>query len=201
MNVFSNLEEIERRAYRSSYSDGIIDLFAGLSLVVIGVIWIWAEDYGGLAGILPAVLTPTVIPLRRQVVESRGGYVRWSSRRRRWEKRNMWGALGAGGAILLLGMAVFLVAERPGSGRDLLFDAGPGLLAFLLAIVAVVLGFLVEHWRFFAYAAALVAGGVLAVILEANPGWPLFVAGIVVAGVGAIMLVQYLRANPAVDTR
>jgi hypothetical protein len=201
VNLHASLDEIERRAYRSSYSDGIIDMFVGLALLVIGAIWIWAEDYGGLAGILPAAFAPSVIPLRKRVVESRGGYVRWNSSRRRREQRSVWGAFGAGVALLLLGGAALVVAEASGSGRELLLDAGPGLLAFLLALVAIVLGMLVEQWRFFTYAAALVAGGVVAVISEANPGWPLLAAGIVVAAVGAIMLVRYLRAYPAVDER
>jgi hypothetical protein len=199
MDTPNDLEAMEREAYRSSYSDGIIDIFVGLSLVVIGAIWVWAEDYGGLAGILPAIMAPTVIPLRKQIVEARGGYVRWTARRRRWERRNLWGAFGAGVATLLLGIVAYFMAEGSAPGRDLLADVAPGLLAFILAVVAIILAMMLESWRFFVYAAALIGGGLLAVADELNPGWPLLLAGIVVTIAGTVMLTRYLRANPVVD--
>jgi len=201
MNVSTNLDEIERRAYRSSYSDGLFDVFAGLSLVAIGAIWIWAEDYGGLAGVLPAVLFPSLVPLRKQIVEARGGYVRWSSNRRRWERRNVLGAVAAGVLLLLLGVVAYLVAADSSPGGGLVYELGPGLLAFLLAIVAAVLGLMVVQRRRFAYALCLVAAGAVAVIREANPGWPLFGAGILVAGAGVVMLVRYLRSHPVVESQ
>lgn len=201
VNTNTDLQAIEREAYRSSYADGIIDLFVGLSLAMIGAIWIWASEYGGLAGILPAVMAPTLVPLRKQVVEARGGYVRWSAPRRRWERRNLWGAVGVGVATFVLGIAAFLVAEDAAPGRDLLSDLAPGLLAFILAIMAIILGVMMEHWRFFGYAAVLVTGGVVAAIDDASPGIPLLIAGIAVTAVGAVMLTRYLRANPVVDSQ
>ncbi len=195
----NELEAIERDAYRASYSDGIIDIFVGLSLAVIGAIWIWAEDYGGLAGILPAVMVPTVIPLRKQIVEARGGYVKWSAPRRRWEQRNLLVVFGAGVATFLLGIAAFFMFESGGTARDLLTDIAPGMLAFILAVLALLIGAMMEQWRFAIYAAVLVAGGVLAVIDDANPGLPLLIAGVVVTVIGVVMLVRYLRANPRVD--
>ncbi len=199
MDTNADLEAIEREAYRSSYSDGIIDVFVGLSLLVIGAIWVWAEDYGGLAGILPAVMTPSLIPLRKKIVEARGGYVKWSPPRRRWERRNLLGAIGAGVATFLLGIAAYLMAEGAAPGRDLVYEAAPGLLAFILAVMAIIIGMIMEHWRFFGYAGVLVAGGVVAVVYDTNPGLPLLLAGIAVTVVGAAMLVRYLRANPVVD--
>ncbi|MDJ0953939.1 MAG: hypothetical protein QNJ81_09680 [Acidimicrobiia bacterium] len=195
----NELEAIERDAYRASYSDGIIDIFVGLSLVVIGATWIWAEDYGSLAGVLPAVMVPTVIPLRKRVVETRGGYVKWSAPRRRWEQRNLVGVFVAGVATFLLGIAAYFMFESGGAARDLLTDIAPGMLAFILAVLALVLGAMMEQRRFFIYGAVLVAGGVLAVIEDANPGLPLLMAGVVVTAVGVVMLVRYLRANPRVD--
>ncbi len=195
----NELEAMERDAYRASYSDGIIDIFVGLSLALIGAIWIWAEEYGGLAGVLPAVMVPTIIPLRKQIVEARGGYVKWSAPRRRWERRNLVGMFGAGVATFLLGIAAFFMFESGGAARDLLTDIAPGMLAFILAVLALVLGVMMEQRRFVAYAAVLVGGGVLAVMDDANPGLPLLIAGVAVTVVGVVMLVRYLRANPRVD--
>jgi hypothetical protein len=200
VDASSNLEEVERRAYQSSYSDGIIDIFVGVSLLVIGAIWIWAEDYGAFAGMLPAVLAPSLLPLRKRVVEARGGYVRWSERRRRSERRNLWGAVAAGVAVLLLSGAAYFVAAGSGGSRDVLADFGPGLLAFILALLSFIIGMLIEQGRFFGYAAVLAAGGVLAVIADSNPGWPMLGGGVVVSIVGLVMLARYLRDNPVADS-
>ncbi len=194
----TDLQAMERDAYRAAYSDGTIDLFVGLSLIAIGAIWVWLEDYAGLAGILPAIAAPSLVPLRKQIVENRGGYVRWSAPRRRWERRNLWAMIGLGTMTFLLGIGAFFAFEDAGLGRDLLTDIAPGLLAFILAFIAVVLGVMVQHWRFFAYGVVLVAGGISAVLLESNPGMPLFSAGIAIALIGAAMLIMYLRANPVV---
>lgn len=199
MDAPNDLRAMEQAAYRSSYSDGIIDIFVGLSLVVIGAIWIWAEGYGGLAGIVPGIMAPSLVPLRKQVVESRGGYVRWSAPRRRWERRNLWGAFGAGVATFLLGIAAYFSFEGSMPGRDLLDDIAPGLLAFILAVVAIILSMMTESGRFLAYAAVLVGGGLVAVAMELNPGWPLLAAGVAVTVAGGVMLVRYLRANPVID--
>ncbi len=200
MEMETDLEAMERDAYRASYADGIVDIFVGLSFLVIGVIWIWATDYGGLAGILPAVMAPSLVPLRKQIVQSRGGYVKWGAPRRRWERRNLWGVAGGGGATLLLGIAAYFMFEGSSTGSDLLSDIAPGLLAFILALMAIVLGVMMQHWRFFGYSAVLVAGGVVAAALDTNPGVPLFIAGFVVAAAGTVMLVRYLQANPRLDS-
>jgi hypothetical protein len=200
VDASSNLEGLERRAYRSSYSNGIIDILVGVSLLVIGAVWIWAEDYGAFAWITPAVLVPSLLPLRKRVVETRGGDGR-SGERRRPDRRNLWGAVTAGVAVLLLGIAAYFVADGSGGRRDLLADFGPGLLVFILALLSFVIGMVIEHGRFFGYAAVLVAGGVVAVVADSNPGWPILGAGVVVSIGGVAMLVRYLRDNPVVGAQ
>lgn len=200
MNRTSDLNALESDLYRAAYSDGIIDLFLGFSLLFIGAIWIWAPDYGGLAGVLPAVMVPTLLPLRKQVVEPRGGYVKWGETRRRWERRNYWAMALAGVLVFLLGIAAFLVTANSSQGSDVLVEIAPGLLAFILAFVAVGLGFMMEAWRMFVYAAALAIGGALTVLAQGRPGWPLFGAGIVIVITGTAMLVRYLNENPVVSS-
>jgi hypothetical protein len=198
MDRTDDLTALESGLYRTAYSDGIIDLFFGFSLLFIGTIWIWAPEYGGLAGVIPAVMAPTLLPLRRQVVDPRGGYVKWGKTRRRWEKRNLWAMALAGLVVFVLGISAFLLAGNSSQGTDVLSDIAPGLLAFILAFVAVGLGFMMEARRMFLYAAALAIGGVLTVLSQGRPGWPLFGAGIVIVITGTVMLVRYLKENPVV---
>ena len=45
MDKQDTLQTLESGAYRRAYSDGIIDLFVGVSLCWIGAAWIWLPDF------------------------------------------------------------------------------------------------------------------------------------------------------------
>lgn len=195
-----NLDTLERGAYRASYSDGIIDLFVGLSLVWIGAAWIWLPDFAALAGVLPAIFVTPLLNARKQIVEKRAGYVKWSGPRRSWERRNLTVALLGGVALLLVGAGVFVAANGSGT-TDFMGAIGPGLPAFLLALMAIVLAFLLDAPRMLTYAVALVIAGVVAAATDANPGWPLLAAGAFVTAVGGLMLARFLNANPVTEAK
>jgi hypothetical protein len=197
MAEIGDIRELEQAAYRTSYSDGIVDVFVGLSLVWIGVAWIWLDDLAGVAGILPAVMVAAVLEGRKRIVQSRVGYVKWREPRRRWERRNVVVVLGAGIALFGLGIVAFLIADSRSDGAGILGPLGPGLLAFLLALLALGLGFLMSTGRMFAYAASLALGGLIAAGMDANPGAPLLAAGLVIAVTGAVLLIGFLRGTPS----
>lgn len=197
MDNHSVLQSLESDAYRRAYSDGIIDLFVGVSLLWIGLAWIWLPDFAGLAGVLPAVFVPVAMATRKRVVERRVGYVKWSEPRRNKERRNLIGLLGAGVLLFLAGIAAFLVVDGSLVSDDVLDSVMPGLLAWLLAILALGLAYAMEAWRFVVYAAALGIAGVITAIQQANPGWPMLASGVVITITGLTMLIGFLRANPA----
>jgi len=197
MTDTDNLDVLEQAAYRDAYSDGIVDLFTGLSLLWIGTAWIWLSDIAGMAGVLPAVFISVVLTGRKKFVEDRAGYVKWSPPRREWEKRNLVLLLVAGIAMFALGVIAYVVASS-GSDTGFIRSIGPGLLAFLLALTAAGLGIAFGARRLFAYAAMLMVGGIAAAWQDTSPGWPLLAAGVVVAGMGGYMLLRYAQANPSV---
>ena len=199
MTTQPDLGSLEDRAYRRTYTDGIIDLFVGLSLLWIGAVWIWLPDYAGLAGVLPAIFVAPVLAWRKQVVEPRTGYVKWAAPRRQWERRNLIALVGVGVLLFLAGVGAFVAFNEAPTDTDVVTAVMPGLLAWLLALVTVGLGFLIQAWRMFAYAAVLAASGVVAALAEANPGWPLFIAGAVVATTGVVMLAVFLRSHPVAE--
>jgi len=80
MNL-TNLEHLEGEAYQDSFSDGLVDVFLGLGLAVIGVTWLWLEPVAGLAGVFAAAIAGILVPVRRRIVEPRVGYVRWTAPR------------------------------------------------------------------------------------------------------------------------
>ena len=197
MDAGHDLKTLEQQAYLETYSDGTIDLFVGLSLTWIGAAWIWLHDLAGIAGIFPAVFITSMLGARKRLLESRLGYVKWSEPRRRWERQNLLGLLGAGTAILLIGIAAFLVVSD-GPSFPLVWVAA--LPAVLLALVAIGLGAVMRVGRMVGHGCLLLAAAAVTVGWELNPGWPLFVSGLAISAMGGVMLARFLSRNPSMDT-
>lgn len=194
-----DLQNLEQQTYRDSYSNGIIDIYIGISLLWIGVAWIWLPDIAGLAGALPAIFIAPMLVGRKRFSEKRIGYVKWTEPRRQWEHRNLVGALVLGTAFLLLGVGVYMFVSDSAADRDVLGNLAPGLIAWLLALVAIGLAFLMPARRMLAYAMVLIAAGIWTAQENASPGWPLLAAGTVVTVTGIAMLIRFIRSNPVVD--
>jgi hypothetical protein len=199
MTSNQELRNLEQRTYRDTYADGIIDIYIGISLLWIGVAWIWLPDIAGVAGVLPAIFITPMLLGRKRFSEKRIGYVKWTEPRRQWERRGLVGALVLGAVFLLIGVGVFVFASDSGADRDTLGNLAPGLIAWLLALVAIGLAFLMSARRMLAYGMVLIAGGIWAAQQDASPGWPLLAAGTVVTFTGAAMLIRFIRSNPVVD--
>ena len=76
----------------------------------------------------------------------------------------------------------------------------PGRLAWLVGLLTIGLGFLMQTWRMYVYAAVLAVGGVLTAWQDASPGWPMLMAGITITATGTALLVRFIRDNPVVET-
>jgi hypothetical protein len=189
-----DLRHLEQRTYRDSYSNGIIDIYIGISLLWIGVAWIWLPDIAGLAGALPAIFIAPMLVARKRFTEKRIGYVKWTEPRRQWEHRNVVGALALGTAFLLLGVGAYMFASDSAADVDTLVNLAP-----LLGYLAIGLAFLMRAKRMLAYGVVLIAGGIWAALEDASPGWPLLAAGIVVTVTGIAMLMRFIRNNPVVN--
>jgi len=189
------LKGLEQRAYGATYSDGILDMFVGLSLALIGAVWIVFPDYLSGATALVAVSISPMVTRRRRFVEARVGYVRFTEPRRRRERR-IYTAAG-----FLFG-AFMLIARPLGSlqPEDIDWAVGPdSLVAWLLALIAVALSFFVEGKRLLAYAAILTISGAAAVETATRFGWPLLVSGAFILAVGLAMLRQFINRYPRTD--
>jgi len=197
MSGQADLESLEREAYRASWSDGIVDIYVGLSMIWLGAMWVWENDLSAMAGLVPAVFVAPMLSARKRFVEARLGYVRWRAPRRDWERRNLWMLLAAGLGLFLMGVAAYLLAssdDSPGSLR-----LAPGILAWLLALLGVGLALVMDARRMLLYAALLAVGGVVVVMLEAMPGWPMLVTGMVATVAGGAMLWRFVRRHPVMD--
>lgn len=197
MDGSTDLRSMEREVYRAYWSDGIVDIYAGVSLIFLGAMWVWPNDLSGLAGILPAVLVTPMLAARKRFVEARLGHVEWRPARRSWERRNQLAMLAGGLGLFLLVIGAYLVvADGVGNQR-----LAPGILAWILALLGVGLAFLLDTRRMLLYAAVLAVGGVVVVLLQAEPGWPMLVAGVVATSVGLYLLRRFGERYPVVDVR
>jgi Flp pilus assembly protein TadB len=74
------------------------------------------------------------------------------------------------------------------------------MVAWLLALIAVVLGVAVGGKRLFGYAAALIATAAVAVMVDTPFGWPLLVSGVVITLVGWAMMRRFVNSHPRIET-
>jgi len=188
-----DLENLETEAYQDSTSDGLIDLFLGLSLVWFGVVWLWIESWIGEAATVPAILFWFAVPMRRRFLKQRIGHVRWTERRRRWERKQLKLLLGFA-QLCLFGLSGFLVLRHVGAIAA--SDVVAGLPAGLLGIGAFILATTVGFPHLWGYGAILLVSAVVTVLAKAGPGGSLLVSGSVIAAVGSVIFVRFLRASP-----
>jgi len=189
------LKELEQRTYGATYSDGVIDIFVGVSLAWIGAMWLMFPDYLSGAVALVAVSISPVMGRRKRFVEARTGYVKFTEPRRRRERR-----IYTTAGFLFAG---FMLMARPlGSlqSGDIDWPVGPdSLITWLLALIAVALGVFVEAKRMFAYAATLAATGAIAVMVDTRFGWPLLVSGAVIMMVGWVLMTRFVNRRPRIE--
>lgn len=189
------LKELEQRKYGATHSDGVIDIFVGVSLAWIGAMWLMFPDYLSGAVALVAVSISPVMGRRKRFVEARTGYVKFTEPRRRRERR-----IYTTAGFLFAG---FMLMARPlGSlqSGDIDWPVGPdSLITWLLALIAVALGVFVEAKRMFAYAATLTATGAIAVMVDTRFGWPLLVSGAVIMTVGWVLMTRFVNRHPRIE--
>jgi hypothetical protein len=193
----ADLQAMEREAYQARWSDGIVDIYLGASLLWLGAMWTWPGPLSAVAGILPAVLVMPMLAMHKRFVEDRLGHVEWRPSRRLWERRGQLLLLGLG-----LGLLLLVVGSRlaPAMGLDAA-SLAPGIMAWLLAVLALGIGLLIDAPRLVLYAAVLAASGVGACLLGTEPGWPMLPAGAIAAASGAILLRRFVRRYPSIEPR
>lgn len=189
------LKELEQRKYRATHTDGVIDTFVGLSMVVIGAAWIAIPGVLSAATAVVAISISPMLAWRRRFIEDRTGYVVFTEPRRLWERR-----IYTTAAVLFGG---FMLLARPlGSLQPEEIDwvVGPdSLVVWVVAAIALVLGALAKLTRLFVYALVLAATGLVPVIITAESfGWPLLISGAVAVAVGSVLIRRFVIRHPRI---
>lgn len=188
------MRSLEKELYAGRFDDGLLDLCVGLGLLGVGLSWLsgW-HVYGA---VMPALLIPLWIALRRRVSEPRLGRVEFAPARRRSERSWLLGTLALGSAVLVLAVAVYLAVGRGGAAPRALVPLLPGLL---LALGLVLVSAMIGAPRFAAYALALGGLAALTTWLGADPGVYIAAGGGLLCLWAAALVARFLSTHPALD--
>ena len=194
-----NLKEIERKAFRSTYEDGLWDLYYGL--VVVGMsIFIYRPE----AGYSPMniILSTVIIGLsgalfwvgKKYITVPRMGQVKFGPERKQKAKRL---AIILGGFVLFQAVLVGLTAL----GWTNLFDAGLLVVALIgssiLGTSMIVVAYFSDFPRGY-YIAVLMALAVFLMIYANQPIYAILI-GLAIIISGVALLVRFLKKYPKPD--
>lgn len=191
--MMTTIKQAEKFAARTLTEDGLIDIFSGIGLMMIG--YFWLVDNTALAAIMPFALIGLWKTARQKVSEPRLGRVTPAKEKKSDIKTGRIILL-----IILLTLGVGIVSWLLGGGGDIqgtgyypLFAAGPSLLIATFAF------YHARHLRcarFYAYAAWLVAAAGITIWLGEGPAKAVMIGGIPFLLVGPWYFAKFLRAHP-----
>lgn len=192
--MLDNSGAIERRVYRTYWNDGLLDVFAAVGVLAIGVFWIFDLPVG--AAFVPAWLVPAWGPCRRRFIEPRLGMVEFSDARQRRNTNLLRLIMYIGIACLILGIELYFFRDRLGVDPGDALIAG--LPALLLGLLAIATSMLIATPRFLVYAAILAATGATGALYGLRPGLILCIAGAAMLAIAGIVIARFLRDNPVI---
>jgi len=188
--------KIETRIYRAYWQDGLLDLLAGMTLLLMGTGWV-----------LGFMLASTIVPplalvlwpsLRARLTEPRLGRVRFNPERMLNLRAGVVALLTAG--VIVGGLVILKnLHQRPPSAFEQWL--APAIPALILALLALCCAGALRLARLAGYALVFLASGLLVAVLGAEPGWALLIGGAIAGLAGIVMLGRFLRAFPRLQDR
>ena len=180
---------LETRLFRRYWDDGLLDLLAGIGVVIVGVSW--AVDLVAVGAVAPALLAVFWGPLRRALVEPRTGHVEFSDARVGRSRQLIVGSAVVGLVMLALFVGLYVLVRS--RSVALLSLVSPGIPAFLLALLMAMAGWGLGLPRFLGYAGILSVGGFGVALVDAEPEFALLAGGLVILLSGAWRFARFLR--------
>ena len=187
------LKKAHDRVYRTFWQDGLLDVFAGLALVGVGISWV--TGYHGLGAVCPAIAVPLWSVFRKRLVEPRLGHVRFDEEREQRVRLSLGTLVGTGCGFFLVAVYLYwVISSNPPAIKLESYIAA--LPAVLVGIGGWLCAFMFGIHRLAFYGAVCVVAGVVIVFLELDPGWSLLASGALTAIAGGVLLVKFLSSFP-----
>lgn len=196
MKTNDSLKAVERRAYRSTFEDGVLEITVGMLLLIFA--WISALESLGISRFIGYTLLviPILIPWlgKRFITNPRLGMVEFGSRRKSRRRILLW--ILAAIVFLTLPLIIMMVGSGIPAGQTWFFVAAIGAPVFAIAV------FIMDFPRLYLYAAVLAVGVVQSEFLITSIGEPLNAVlsfglpGLIILIVGLVLLVRFVRKYP-----
>ena len=208
MSTVANLKEIERRAFRSTYQDGLWDLYMGLIVVCMSIfIYRPASGYSLWNFVLLLLVFAVAYGLyyagKKYITLPRMGQVRFGALRKR-KARTLAIILGV---FILFQIGVvgitawgWLSAEVGGMLNHFLPE-GASTLPLVAAIGSLMVGISMIVIAYFSdfprgyYIAILMALAVFLMIYLNQPIYPMIIGGLIILP-GLVLFIRFLKAYP-----
>jgi len=192
---FPDLAGVEEKVYRSYWQDGLIDVFAGSGVVLIGISWLL--DLVPIGAAVPAIMVPLWPLIRRKVVVPRAGQVTFSDDREHRMSTAVRGMAILGVVLFAFLAGVALFRPELGARFDAALDgASPAIPALLLGFLMAMGGLLLGQLRGFVYAIVFAVAGIVGALLIMEPGWTILASGAVVLFTGVPLLARFILRYP-----
>lgn len=198
-----DLKELERQIYLSYHKDGLVDIFLGIGLIVIGIILhpILGENVPTVAMVMLMLFVFIYAALKREITIPRIGYVEFALKRRT--------------RFALLILIIVLITNVPLLLIIMLTvgqQISPVIFNFVASYLLVIFGFfgtglfvligiLSEISRFFGYAVVTLILFIISHFLFLHFALPLIGVGVIITIVGIFQLGWFLRKYPKSNKR
>jgi len=201
-----NLKEIERKAYRSTFQDGIWDIFLGLLLLNLAVGALLSNS-GVSEGLtmtifvaLAAIFVLVFIACKKRITIPRMGFVKFGPKR----KRKIWKSRITLVASVLAGLVVFLAAfliQSYSAGRPKLLLLLPAAWVANSIIVFSLLAYYLDCTRLYLYGVLFALPVPVDMAIKEFAGVNLIALALAVPAsimlaVGTVLLTRFLRDYP-----
>jgi len=190
-----DVDQAKALAYQTLTEDGLVDLFCGLGLLLLGIGW-WFDAVAVTAGV-PAILVPLWLVARRAISRPRLGSVTLREDTQKGIARGL-------AVIILMGavvLAAFVYFSFGGYGEpgEVMRNLVPALPALLLALMANVAWIFLRTSRFLLYAAGLTFAAVVVTMTRSEPYVGFLIGAVLPIMCGTAALAIFLRDNPVID--
>ncbi len=204
MSTNIDLKDIERKAFRSTYLDGLMDMNLGL-IVICMALFIYRPPGGYspwniILMVLAFTAAQSLYQLGKHLITlPRLGQVRFGAIRK--QKAKTLAVILAAFILLQVGLVILTALGGmnslfsgflPEGGSSLPLVAG--IAALIVGISMIVIAFFLDFTRGY-YIAVLMALAVFLMILLNRPVYPIMLGGLVFL-VGLVIFVRFLRAYP-----